>query len=260
MRHVVINYHIFKNAGTTIDSILSNNFGPLHGHLENKNPWDTLEPDQLLAFVEANPALTAVSTHHGRLPVPVHPDVSFYPLVFLRHPIDRVGSVYSFERRQPKDSPGLGVKVARENDLKGYVKWRLADGNGAVIRNFHTVHLAGRERDMRYATATAEDYHQAAERLFSLPFFGIVEAFTDSIDKMGSYLGKIFGPLDMSCSIQNRSDDREEILEERLAVIETSLGPHLFQELMEKNRMDMELYDFAHTLFRSRSNTSTKHA
>lgn len=249
MRHVVLHYHIFKNAGTTIDSILLQNFASCHGHIEGQNPWDTLTTGTILQYVQQNSALKALSTHHGRLPVPAQGDIAFYPLLFLRHPIDRVGSVYSFERRQPIGSPSLGVKIAHTNDFKGYVKWRLANGNGAVIKNFQVVHLAGRDRDMRTATATREDLLTASERLGALEFFGIVDLFSQSISSMAEYLSKGFGPLNMSCRTENRSLERLESLEKRVDEIKASLGSTLYDELIEKNRLDLELYDFARTLF-----------
>jgi hypothetical protein len=90
MRHVVIHYHIFKNAGSTVDSILERNFdpsrqdgegptpyavihyraenarsaanailkgslGPWCGSIEGPNPWDTLNAETVLEICAGKP-------------------------------------------------------------------------------------------------------------------------------------------------------------------------------------------------------------
>jgi len=249
MRHIIAHYHIFKNAGSTVDTILQRNFGRLWGSIEGNNPWDTLSPDSILRYALAHPTLKAISSHHARPPVPIDSNTVFHPLIFLRHPIDRVGSVYSFERREPKSSPGLGVKIARKNDFAGYVRWRLSDGNGAVIKNFQTVHLSGREKDMRTASASEKDLGDAMERISHLPFFGIVEMFDDSIVRMKTQLAQYFGQIDTNYTVANQSAERKKMLLERLDEIEDALGTGLYQELLDKNALDMQLYDKAVKLF-----------
>jgi hypothetical protein len=251
MRHIIIHYHIFKNAGSTVDSILRNNFGDRCHNIEAANPWDTLGSYALLKHAEDNPSLEALSSHHARLPVPDSPDLVFHPLIFLRHPIDRAGSVYAFERRQRISSPSLGVKIAHENDFAGYVKWRLSKGHGAVIKNFQTVHLSAREGDMRVAVATDNDPKVALETISRVPFFGIVEFFDDSIARMSKYLSQHFRPLHLNYFVTNRSTKRKNTIQERLDDVQIMLGPDLYQELLEKNALDMQLYDYALKLFSS---------
>jgi len=249
MRNIVLHYHIFKNAGSTVRSILENNFAGLCGDVEGINPWDTIESDRILQYAFDHPDLQVISTHHGRPPVPVNRNITFHPVIFLRHPIDRAGSVYSFEHRQAMDSPSLGVKIAIAQDLAGYVRWRLTERNGAVIKNFHTVVLAGREKDMRTATASYRDLEIAKEWLKGIPFFGLVESFDTSLSRMRSYLAQYFGDINPSFIIQNSSPDRKDTMQDRLQEIEEMLGHDLYKELVDKNALDMELYNFARELF-----------
>jgi len=263
MRHIIVHYHIYKNAGSTIDSILKYSFGKRFGFgqhfgfgercgsIEGSNPWDTLNSDDVLKYAIDNPHIKVISSHQARLPVPSHTNLEFHPILFLRHPIDRAGSVYSFERRQPVNSSGPGVKIARENDFAGYVKWRLSEGNGAVIRNFQTVHLSGRQNDMRVATATENDLRDALVTISQLPFFGIVELFDDSIEKMRKYLSQYFKKIDIKYSVANRSSERKNTLHERLDDMKKMLGADLYQDLLDKNALDMRLYEHALRLFSS---------
>lgn len=90
-RVVLIHYHLFKNAGTTIDGILSRRFpGDGHGHLEGTYPWSSVSPGALLDYVKAHPEIEAVSSHQAYLPLPDDQQIRFLPIVFLRHPIDRL--------------------------------------------------------------------------------------------------------------------------------------------------------------------------
>lgn len=245
MRHVILHYHIYKNAGSTIDGILQRNFAGQCGSIEAPFPWNTLVSEAALTLSRSSPDLKVISSHQLRLPLPRDNDTTFHPVIFLRHPIDRAASVYAFERRQPADSLGLGVRVARENDLKGYVRWRLEDGHGAVIRNFQVVHLAGRRHDMRTALADRRDLDIACERLRQLPCYGLVERFDESLQRLKVYLEQYFGCIDVHYEIVNRSPERSDQLHTRLAEIKAALGRSLYQELLDKNALDIELYEHA---------------
>jgi hypothetical protein len=243
MRHVVLHYHVFKNAGSTVHAALRQAFGSdACGRLEGAQQRRTLGAGQIVEHLRAHPQLQALSSHQARLPVPQAPDITFHPLLFLRHPIDRAGSVYAFERRQPVDSPSLGAAVARERDLAGYVRWRLEPGNGSVIRNFQTVHLSSRFDDMRIALAGEEDLAVALERLRQLPFIGLVERTGESLQRLRAWLQPAFGPLELPEERQNASGERAGTLRERLAGIEAALGPQLHRQLLEHNRLDLALH------------------
>ncbi|MGN2252458.1 hypothetical protein ACFWZ4_03720 [Frateuria sp. GZRe12] len=249
MRHIVVHYHLFKNAGTTLDAVLKQHFGEACGAIEGAHPWETLAPDDVAGYAVANPGVRAISSHQARLPLPEAQGVVFHPVVFLRHPIDRVGSVFEFERRQPPQSPSLGARIAREQDFAAYVRWRLTPGNGAVIRNFQTTHLSARERDMRTAQATPSDLAQARDRLAALPFFGLVERFERSLEKMRDCLSPHVGDLSTRHTVANSSEGRKATLDERLRDIERELGSGLYARLQEENALDLDLYRHASRLF-----------
>jgi hypothetical protein len=253
-RRIVVHYHIFKNAGTTVDGVFRRALGvEAIGRIEGPHPWNTVANDDLKRFIQERIELRVVSSHQARLPAPEIDGVEIYPVVFLRNPIDRVGSVYEFERRIPANSASLGAAIARQNGLSGYVKWRLQDGNGAVIKNFHVVHLAGRLTDMRTATATENDFALARARLTALPFFGLVERFEASLSQMARYLHSSIGTdLNSDYQIENRSPGRKTTLNERIDDIRFELGETLYQELIEKNEKDLRLYKTALALVEMR--------
>lgn len=252
MRTVLIHYHLFKNAGSTLDAILGRSFpGIAHGHIEGPEPWSTLEPGQILEFILSNPSVGLVSSHQAHLPVPVDPRVHVIPIVFLRHPIDRFASVYEYERRQPAGSVSPSAIIARGYDLKAFAKWTIGQDATAVCRNFQVIRLAAAQGDMRFARATHEDYRTALDRLKRLPFFGIVESFEDSMIGLRYMLNPYIGELDLSYKIANASPGRAATLTERLSLIEQQLGATVYRDLLEINALDMLLYDKAVRLFDS---------
>lgn len=248
-RFVIVHYHLYKNAGSTIDSILDANFPPEErGHLEGPYPWSTVSPSELLQFTLANPRLRAISSHQARLPLPEHPDVKFLPIFFLRHPIDRVGSVYSFERRQPADSISPSTKVARTAGLASFVEWLVGREGTGVCRNFQVIHLSTDKRDVPEGRATLDDCRHAISNLTKLPFFGLVEAFDESLARMQDYLAPYVGRLDMASGAVNVTPGRKASLDERIDEIRSQLGPSLYRELLEHNALDLLLYEEAQRL------------
>ena len=69
MRCVLLHYHFFKNAGTTIEEILAHSFG-YFARLDNPDRGQPISNAQLLDFLERNPLVQAVSSHHINYPVP----------------------------------------------------------------------------------------------------------------------------------------------------------------------------------------------
>jgi hypothetical protein len=247
MRNVIIHYHIFKNAGSTLDTILKQNFAGNTGLIEGPFAWSTLSPGEIAHYLRENKNLIAVSSHQARLPSPQCAGIQFYPLLFIRHPIDRLESIYEFDRRQPNEN--LPARMAKQHDLAGYLAWRLRHNNGAIIRNFQTIHLAARELDMRTACANAHDLQFAKARLSELPCFGIVDRFDESINIIANYLKPTFGELSWNGAIENRSSSRKETLAERLQDTKNMLGEAFYAKILALNTLDMELYRYANELF-----------
>lgn len=253
MRFVIVHYHLFKNAGTTVDGILNRNFADgEHGHIEGQHPWSTVSPEELLEFVASNPGLRAVSSHQARLPLPHHPGITFIPILFLRHPLDRFASVYEFERRQSPDSTSPSVAIAQSGGLREFAEWTVSREATAVCRNFQVIHLAGIQGDMRYARATHEDYLRALSALDALPLFGLVEAFDESIAAVSDLLRPAIGEMKREIVIENSSPRRNGSLDDRIDHIKKELGDTLFRDLMEINALDMLLYESARDKFSAR--------
>ena len=69
-RFVVVHYHFFKNAGSTIESILEREFGEDFATLHGLTPDTELDNDELSVFLSTHRDIKAVSSHHLRYPLP----------------------------------------------------------------------------------------------------------------------------------------------------------------------------------------------
>jgi hypothetical protein len=108
------------------------------------------------------------SSHTAILPIPIIKEVKVIPVIFMRHPIDRMASAYSFESKQGGD--GFGPVLARNTNLAGYIETRLALGHDQQCRDFHAHRFAAMLGEKQGDEAT-----RAKMAVKQLPFVGLVE-------------------------------------------------------------------------------------
>ena len=119
-RPVPVDYHIYKNAGTSVDRNLSASFGDRWAPFEGNGQQFVLSNTDVAAFAQANPHVCAISSHKAR---PFPAVETFVPILFLRHPVERARSMYHFARRDPNH---VDHAVARDGSFTDYVEWSLS--------------------------------------------------------------------------------------------------------------------------------------
>lgn len=234
-RPLVFHYHLFKNAGTSVDELLRLNFD---------QRWTTREfhgnrrenAAAIFEFITYNPHLQAVSSHTALLPAPEVPGVSIFPVVFIRHPIDRLRSAYEFERRQNANT--AGAHLAKMHDFAGYLRELLRNPRHRQIRNFQTLRLSQNE-----LTRKGSELHRAEIALDKLPFVGLVEQFEESVNLLQIQLRVHFTNFQARPVHRNISFSRHGTLPERLASIEATLGNDLYAEIRAANADDLVIYE-----------------
>jgi hypothetical protein len=228
-----------------VDDALMRAFGARHGTIEGPYPWTTVSPERLGQFILDHPQFDAVSSHQARLPLPRLANTTFVPLLFLRHPIDRFGSVYQYERKDAKDSLSPSAAIAQSGDLRAFAEWTVSPQATAVVRNYQTNHVAGIDHDMREVSANGFHLAIARKRLAALPLVGVVDRFDQSMARFSEFICAAFPHFSGSYEIQNVSQGRTGTLDERLDAIRQQLGDPLYQRLADLNRLDLALYQDA---------------
>ncbi|MFD3389352.1 sulfotransferase family 2 domain-containing protein [Alteromonas macleodii] len=240
MRKVILHYHLFKNAGTSLDAAFKENFS------EEKGEWVTKEfpnqpaanREQVRQWILDNPQAKCFSSHTALFPVPEFDDIQVFPVIFVRHPIDRIASAYAFERKQ--NGSTFGSVLARNTSLKGYIETRLALPHDRQCRNFHVSRFSS-------GTTNSEisELEKALKEADKLPFVGLVENFDRSIEKLNSVLSDCWADGNyLSVKKQNVSSRKKGSLEEKLSSIRDELGEVFFNELMLLNEDDIALLNF----------------
>jgi hypothetical protein len=235
-RTLVVHYHLFKNAGTSVDELLKRNFGGRWAQMEFEGgPGRERKSVQLTNYLLEKPNLLAFSSHTTQLPVPVLEGVSIFPIVFVRHPIDRLRSAYSFERVQNADT--LGARIAKQNDFAGYLREHLQLPLNRSVRNFQTARLARNE-----PAAAGSELERALRTLKALPFIGLVEAYDRSIERLEVLLRPRFPRFQAVMVHRNATRPEDSSLEDRLAAVEHEIGTELFRTICAANADDLEVY------------------
>jgi hypothetical protein len=249
VRDVIIHYHIFKNAGSSIDAALQSSFGTGWASFDLAERWTNITSADLQHHLRSHPEIRALSSHQARWPEPNLADLKAHPIVFLRHPIDRIGSIYAYNRR-------IGADEARGKSLAEYVDWLLAPAGGIVARSFQTLFLSdddslSQDLDRPLSQATAGHFASAVSRLRHLPVFGLVERFEASLILLQKSLSATFPELSLRPARHNVSTGRAASLPDRLADMASSLGRKRYRRLVAVNQADLELWAVAGELFKS---------
>jgi hypothetical protein len=243
---VLIHFHIYKNAGSSIDRLLWESFGDRFEVLDPVPGCEIIGGATLRDYLLANPRLKAVSSHRIVPPALLR---GALPIIMLRHPADRARSAYRFARRNP-DMPDHSIAAA--SSFAEYVAWSLATrGHGAVLRDHQVGHLSGAPHQGAQET-TRFHLEQVKALLASLPAFGIVRQFAQSCRLFNArYRPFLPGARFMSWA-ENFTGDVTQDDAEALSDIRAELGEPAFAALADANRLDLELYSFAKTEFAKR--------
>ena len=246
LRTIIVHYHIFKNAGSSVDRLLNMAFGDGWGTLEGPTPTSLLRPHDLSAFIKDHPEIVAVSSHLLRPPAP--PDVRVFPVVLIRHPLDRAFSVYNHLRRH-HDGASTGT-VAQRASFSQFVLWCLDNKTrgGMVIADYQVIHLSPasfRNGHIYQAVATENDLLHAIHYLSDGACFGTVDLFDAAMDRLRQAAAAIDLNIPASTIVENVTPGRLEDLDERLDVATRLLGPGLHRRYMDENELDYRLYEWA---------------
>lgn len=243
MREVIVHYHIFKNAGTTFDSLLESNFGDAFCDHREDGSMRKGKAAYLEEYLSRNAHLSAISSHHMCYPLPEMKNVRFHPVIFLRHPIERAASVYHFEKKQEANTPG--AIYAKEHDFKAYIEWRLDLNVAGVVRDYQTKTILGKTGRPRLELEK-KDADLAISTLKEQYIFGVVENFDASLNKISKRLNGYFQDFNDSYQKKNVNEKNLKLpLSEKLTSISEELGS-VYDRLVEANACDLKVWEFCH--------------
>lgn len=240
-RTVCLHFHIFKNAGTTIDSILEKNFSTNAIRVDAEKPNEIIALGVVIDFLNKNPEVKSFSCHQMRFPIPNITGFNFIPMLFIRQPLDRIFSIYSFNKRR-SDQRTYAIKKAQITTLGDYIKLSLEGKQNMTMKNFQVLFLS--RTDTR-SQVGRDDLDLAIKHIKNCAVLGVVDRLDQSFVVAEEFLKTYFPNIDLSYTPKNVSEDRIGSLEQKLKDGRSKIGETLWKELVAKNELDIELYEIA---------------
>lgn len=198
-RTIILHYHLFKNAGTSVDAILKRNFGDRW--VTREFPSDNENNTELVGeWIRETPEAVAYSSHTMMGSIPQVEGVRIISFMLLRDPIERIKSAYRFERKQEADT--WETRLAKKTSLEGYVRGRLAQPGDRQCRNFQTHRLAS------LVPGDAPERESAIRALNRLSVIGLVEAFDAAIAALAEAIRPAYPDFTWNSVHANRSVPR----------------------------------------------------
>lgn len=257
-RNVLLHYHIFKNAGTTFERVLNENYGDQHLSFDGPFSFSLINQDQLAAVIDHHPSHVAFSSHQINLPAPSSLRFRAVPIVFIRHPLLRIRSVYLFSQRDQAQEnventaealAGLEAWIASTLEGKKNLLQLSNMQTGALSRAYNR--SAKREGEHQ---RVCFDLQAAINNLSVVPCLARTEHFETDVASFTDTLSR----LDIAFSYQPgkaenvSSADFGEPIEQQLAAMEQSLKAETWQKLQWMNHQDLALYDIVNEMMERR--------
>ena len=257
-RNVLIHYHIFKNAGTTFERVLDENFGGQHLAFDGPFSFSQVNQDQLATVIDHHPSHVAFSSHQIYLPVPSSLNFRAIPIVFVRHPLLRIRSVYLFSERNEAGVSPEDTRAALAG-LEEWVATMLAgDKNRLHLSNLQTGALSRAynltPKRKGEGARVCFDLQAAINNLLSVPCLGRTEHFDRDVASFSETLAQ-FG-----ITFSHRpgkaenvsSPDYDQPAEQQLMAMQNSLTAETWEKLLWMNHQDLALFDVVNEMVEQR--------
>jgi hypothetical protein len=246
MRLVILHHHIFKNAGSTLDSVLArefnNDFVEFHTDVSDSG---RVYPGQLLLYLDKNPNVKAVSSHHffgqdfySYLDYVQRNRYAFVDFILLRHPISRLASIYLYYQGVENGENPLQI-FAKNHNFSAFIQY-VIDKHPNFSINPQVTIFGGD----RYGVPPAnKQLDHAIERMLLATGLGLVEQYDKSMVVAEYFLQPLFPSLELNGKSQNISA-RTGIAnyDGSLESIEREIGSVLFKEICRLNELDIQLW------------------
>lgn len=228
-RFVLLHYHIFKNAGTTVEYAMRRCFGKRFATLHGPNPNSILTGEDVAAFLAGHPEIAAISSHHVRYPKPAAPGVIVFDVCVLREPLGRLRSVYQhFRRAEPVDD--LSAR-AKEMDLRSFLDLLIRQ-HPHMVNDAQVNTLANAAAYTRPPDST--DLAAALRIVREMSVAGVMDLFDETLVAAEYFLCPAFPSIQLEYISQNVGPKDTEPFRD-------AVGAKVYEQLEKMNQLDTEL-------------------
>jgi hypothetical protein len=240
VRFVLLHYHFFKNAGTTVEEILAHSFFENYGRFDTQDFDGAVGPAELISYLRRHPRMKAISSHQFRYPLPEARGFVFFDLCFLRDPLDRIRSMYDYFREKPV--PGEPASdLACDASMGGFISG-LVEHHAYRVSNVQVNMLANGVVNDPPAEA---DLDRATKVMLQMSFLGVVDLFNESLIAGQHSLRPVFPSLALAQEPANVSSGLDAGMQSRMEKFRQACDPEVYAELVRLNALDRELLNRA---------------
>lgn len=252
MRTVIAHYHIFKNSGTTFDALLTENYGDKHLLFDGPFPFFVIDQERFSQIVMRKGDIVAFSSHQIRLPVPASLAFRVLPVIFIRHPLLRILSIYTYKRKV-EDGTSISV-LAERKTFDEWVDHCLSDKKEiSHISNSQTRILGAvyglKPLFRRQQGVVIGDLEQAIRNINNVELLARTEFFDQDVKHFPAILGQYEIPFQyFHIDPKNTTSANIQLsLEERLDDMCLKLSMKNYRRLLKANEQDLSLFEYAST-------------
>lgn len=227
---MIIHLHIPKNGGQTLNSILRRYYGDGFREMYRRDaPGRFWTPDEVGVLMREHSTALAIASHELRYPLPPLSGVNYQYVTFLRHPVERIVSLYYFERRQNADDLAHRSRASLQEYLD-----RLIETN--AVNAWQCRHLTG-----------GTDLERGKQVLRSLDVVGLVERFDASLVLASHRLGLPIRAMTYTRQNVSKSFSAREYL-----------SSDLYDRVLKATGVAVDLYRFGQDLLEERLRDMTR--
>jgi hypothetical protein len=253
LRTLLFHFHIFKNGGSTLDAALKKNFGNRWRAIEGPDPDGPMNWPTAMKLLRAHHEIEAVSSHTARFTAPPMPGFKIVPMFLIRHPIDRLCSIYHYKTNAPMSTANKAFEIAQKSSFVDFMEFALANQADipSAVCDAQISWLA--RAGIYQEPPNSADLDKAKSIVAGALVPGVVERMDQYLVMLETKLEVGWPSIDLASPDENRNPVRKEsTLLERLRKIRSALPLRLWNQLRERNRLDLELWRFTHRLARER--------
>jgi hypothetical protein len=237
-RKIIVHAHIFKNAGSTFEWSLNRNLRKKFEIIRKKpSLWN--DSNELNRIIDNNRQLTAISAHWVNLNHINDWQFDVIPYLLLRNPLERIKSVYNFEKTQYENET-KSAKMAKKYSFAEYVEWSMGNPRHFVLQNYQTRFLSG---DL-VGEISEQTLNSALRQTTLIPTIGCVDKYDESMVVLEEALIKEDYHLDLSYVRRNSSQDTQLTVQDKISMLRTELAG-LYHDIENDNKYDQILYQNA---------------
>jgi hypothetical protein len=254
-RRIIIHYHIFKNAGSSIDTALADvlgkrwrSFDPQiylsddDDRIDGTRCKENANSDELDKFLKINTDVYAVSTHQSRIKFALSPSLERLELSLIRNPVGRALSIWKYERRPDRQATfdsQMGKQAALLS-FEEFIKWCLLTRRPplAPFSNFQVRALSG--NPMWEGRVSYSDLDRAIEYATRVGCVGIVERFERTLELLNQRIQAFIPGIELRSYHVNKSGTTQESGDEEARQL---LTKGTYELLLEANAFDLAMYN-----------------